>query len=277
MRVNDNRVASSMIKSQRDKESSLEDRISNSDAAKNMTFYGDVNTVGGQVTGLERANQLYGMNTSEIGQNIQDIVARRRAAMEGNDPASTMARSSRNADIRAAQAQGMTPAQVAQLRRSGTQQAAAQDYGAQNAATSEYQDLLGNIAGGTISSEMGYAQLAKAQNSGGGGGGTVICTELHRQGYMDDETYSKDAEYGRYVRDTAIHVYVGYIFLASPIVSIMRKSRLFTNIISYPAMAWANHMAYGNSFVGKIINTVGSFICGVTGKAIMMNKEFKNA
>lgn len=253
----------------------LQNKISNSSAAEGLSFYGDAATVGGELAGLEMANQLYGMNTAEIGSSIQDIVARRKAAMEGNDPASTMARSSRNADLRAAQAQGMTPAQVAQLRRSGTQQAAAQDYASQQAATADMQSLMGNIAGGTMQSRYAQAQLSNAQNSDSSSG-TVICTEMFRQGYMDKETYRRDQEYGRLIRLNDPYVYIGYIFLASPIVKIMKKSDVFTYLISIPAMAWANDMAYSNSFAGKIINKTGSFICRLVGKAIS-KKGVQNA
>ena len=249
------------------KQEKIDERIANNEALQGLSFSGDYNTIAGQMTGLERAEQLYGMNTGEIGQNVQDIVARRRAAMEGNDPASTAARMSRNADVRSARAEGMTDAQIAQVRRSGTNDAAQQDYKSQQQGLSSYQDLVGNILGGTTGMEMGYANLAKSgEEVQAADSGTVICTELHRQGYMSDETLEKDADYGRFIRANAAHVYVGYIFLASPIVSLMKRSPLFTKVISYPALAWANDMAGNKNLIGGLINKYGQILCGYVGK-----------
>lgn len=253
--------------SNRSKNTATQNRVANSSATQGLSFYGNNDTVNGQVTGLERANQLFGMNTAEIGNNISDIAERRRLAMEGNDPASTMARSTRNADIRSAQAQGMTPAQVAQLKRSGSMDAAAQDYASQDAATGAFQDMMGNIAGGTMSSEQAYAQLSNAQNQDTGGG-TVICTELYRQGFMDEETYKKDADYGRLVRSTRPNAYTGYIFLASPIVAKMKESYLITKLVSVPALCWARDMAGDKNLIGKLINTVGLVVCDIVGSII---------
>lgn len=114
------------------------------------------------------------------------------------------------------------------------------------------------------------AQIA-GQKSGGGflgiGGGKVICTELHRQGLLDDATFEADQEFGKFMRETYPQVMIGYWTLALPVVALMQKSKLFTYLVSLIAKPWAKHMAYlmgvreKDHFVGRLIMTVGKPLC----------------
>lgn len=236
-----------------------------------MSFSGDLGIAQGQKSGLDKASTLYGMSPEEIGTEVQDIVARRKQAIEGQDPATDALRRSKAQQIRSARSEGATRAQQAQIERMAMNDIGQQEFKSQQQAMGEYQSLIGNILGGTSQMEYGSAMLNKAGETADAPenrGVTVICTELYRQGYMSADMLSKDAEYGRHVRDNDINVYIGYIWLASPIVSLMRKSPLFTKLISYPALEWAKDMAYDNSITGKIINTVGQFVCRPVGWTI---------
>jgi hypothetical protein len=149
----------------------------------------------------------------------------------------------------------------------------------------EYRGMAGDImksSGQYGSIIMGAQPPAQPQSSGGL---TVICTELHRQGYMSDAIYEADRQYGQQVRATRMHVYVGYRFLADPVVVLMQKNKLFTALISIPAMKWANNMASipamkwannmaGNkNLIGSIIGKIGESFCGFVGKIIMEKRN----
>lgn len=91
--------------------------------------------------------------------------------------------------------------------------------------------------------------------------GTVICTELHRQGLMDSDTYVKDIRFGMQLEKTDPHALLGYRIMAKPFVFLMKKSRLVTRIISIPALAWAEQMAGRENLAGKAIMLTGIPFC----------------
>lgn len=101
--------------------------------------------------------------------------------------------------------------------------------------------------------------LAQGMDTSGAEGmfGTVICTELHRQGIMDDETYKKDAFFGSCLLLTDPHAMYGYRMMAAPVVRLMKKSKVFTRLIAIPALAWADQMAGKENFAGKAIMLAG--------------------
>lgn len=79
---------------------------------------------------------------------------------------------------------------------------------------------------------------------GGGVGkavGTVICTELHRQGYLNESVYENDAKFRQKITD---ETYAGYRILADPVVGLMQRSRLFTAVFAPFAVAVAREMAH---------------------------------
>lgn len=222
--------------------------------------------------GKERGEQMYGMTDEETQAGVQDISKRRKDALDGNDPATTAMRNSSNAKLRAAKASGATQDQVSQMERAQSMDISQQEYKSQNEALGEYQSLMANILGGKTSLEFGYGSLANASQQATPGtqksnvGGTVICTELHRQGYLSSEILEKDEEYGRLTRLNDVAVYVGYIWLARPIVGLMRKSDMFTSLVSIPALSWAHNMANGK--VG-IIEKIGKPLCRFVGKILI--------
>jgi len=87
-------------------------------------------------------------------------------------------------------------------------------------------------------------------------GGTVICTELRRQGYLNDEVYEGDKQYRSIATEAE---YRGYRILADPIVEKMQKSRLFTWVVSLLGVPTATEMAHRvnpeikGTLIGKIM------------------------
>lgn len=228
----------------------------------------------GMELGRSRARSMYGQLPRRTASQVQDIVRRRRSRMEGDDPSGTRLRESRNRQIRMARAQDASPEELAQIRRSAESDIAYEDFSRSGQALSDYQRLVGNILKGQQGMEMGYAglevggQQPAPPSSTGSGLGTVICTELYFQGYMDYDTYRKDREYGRKVISEKPEVYLGYNFLAKPVVRLMKRSNLFTKLISYPAMKWADNMAGRYNTTGELISIVGEFICGLIGRCL---------
>jgi len=242
-------------------------------------FMGDVDTVAGQVQGIDRFNKMTGMDINDLGPEVQEMLRRRKSAMNGNDPATTALRQSRGNSQRMAQARGATDAQLAQVDRNSAMDIAQKEFATKRQAEDAYQSMIGNLMGSAVSLEQGYGGLANASKDvplpqQQSTLGTVICTEMHRQGYMSDSMLRRDRAYGLAVRINDPYVYTGYVFLATPIVSLMQKSRLFTKLISIPAMAWARDMAYDNSLLGKLINLIGQPVCRIVGKLV---KEKKHA
>ncbi len=103
--------------------------------------------------------------------------------------------------------------------------------------------------------------------------GTVICTELYDQGLLDEEIYRADSKFGLLLPEDIL---IGYKIWAVKIVKLMRRSPLFTKIISLFAIPWANEMGYrigvkekGNIF-GKAMLFVGIPICRMIGRLLMV-------
>jgi len=235
----------------------------------------DPKVAAGQQAGRAAAERLYGMSGTEIRGETQDITRRRRERMEGKDPASTRLRESKNQQIRAANAGGASAGQLSQIERQAASDIGQAEFRSTDKTLSDYQKLIGNILGGTASQETGYAALEKAgetvntpQQRSSLGDLCVICTELHRQGYMTNEMLEKDKDYGKHVRATDPNVFIGYIWMARPIVKQMKRSEIFTDLISIPAMAWAKDMAGEKSFFGKLINTICTPVCRIIGSVI---------
>ena len=101
--------------------------------------------------------------------------------------------------------------------------------------------------------------------------GTVICTELHRQGYLTGDIYEADVKFGVWLEQNMPLVRRGYQWLAGPIVRQMQNSKAFTEAVYFFAKPWAEDMAYregaldhGN-FWGAIIMYAGIPLCFIAG------------
>lgn len=122
--------------------------------------------------------------------------------------------------------------------------------------------------------EKGAAIQAQATKEANQGGflGTVICTELHRQGYLCDQLIEADDLFGKQMYRTNPDIMYGYWRLASPIVPLMKKSKAFTHFVAFFGKPWAHHMAYlmgvkkTDNLFGKVIMAVGKNLCLIAAK-----------
>lgn len=221
--------------------------------------------------GKTKAEEIYGQDTAQTGEDVREITRMRRERLYGADPGSTNLRESRNRQIRMAKAAGASDEELTQIRRNAERDIANQEYINQGQALSDYQSLIGNILRGQTGMELGYAGLRSGSQqvqapSTGGALGTVICTELYKQGYMSHRVWLHDQDYGTWVKEKRPHVYYGYLFLARPIVKLMERSKVFTKIVSIPGMAWAKNMAGQYNILGHTISLIGEPLCGLIGR-----------
>ena len=98
----------------------------------------------------------------------------------------------------------------------------------------------------------------------------MICTELHRQGFMGDRTYTLDARFGHTMPADVLR---GYHLWAKPLVRVMRRSQRVTRLVAYLAGPWVTEMVYvmgarpTGSWRGRALMAVGVPICQALGRA----------
>jgi hypothetical protein len=114
------------------------------------------------------------------------------------------------------------------------------------------------------SAENASAPAEPGAGDGEQGGDTkVICSELYRQGLMDDATYERDQAFGRTIPP---EVRAGYLLWAPTVVGWMRRSPFMTRLVARIAGPWAREMAYGDSWTGRIVMRAGWVICSWLGR-----------
>lgn len=138
-------------------------------------------------------------------------------------------------------------------------------------------NLLGQLAsnplGSVVNNPVSIASNLASQISnpiaavfGGGGGGKIICNELHRQGYISDKVIRLDEDFGKKYRRLNPDAYRGYLLVATPIVALMKRNKLFTKVISKISLPWASFMAntmdksIEGSKLGYAIHHIGMFV-----------------
>lgn len=105
----------------------------------------------------------------------------------------------------------------------------------------------------------------------------IICTELHRQGLLDDSIYEADQQFGLMMSRKYPYVMKGYHFLAEPVVSMMRESNEFTLFVSKLVEPWAKEMAYQmgvvdkGSFLGLLLMIIGIVLCWLVGLIVSID------
>lgn len=99
--------------------------------------------------------------------------------------------------------------------------------------------------------------------------GSVICTELNRQGILDNKTYIADSTFGWALSINDPFAYYGYNRVAIHLVPLMQKSPLVTKALSLLALPWANHMAGRENLTGKLLLKFGIPFCRIVGKLIV--------
>jgi hypothetical protein len=246
---------------------------------KPITVTGTAEEQASALEGLERGQMYYGQTQQQTGMDVADIAKRRREMLEGTSPEQSRLRESRNRRVMQAKAAGANPEQIKQIQREAESDIANSDYTQGQNNLDKYQKMVGNILGGQMGLEMGFRQLGKSgeviQPPTQSGGITVICSELYRQGKLSDEIIQSDREFGFMVRRYDPAVYIGYMILATPLVGLMRKSKIVSFIVSIPALSWAKWMHSGNGFFGRTIHFFGSNFCRFIGN-IVTNGRYAN-
>jgi len=101
---------------------------------------------------------------------------------------------------------------------------------------------------------------------------TVICTELYRQGYLNNRQLMADNEYGKRLRKNNPETFYGYLAVGEPCVEIMQKSKLATLIAYMVVSPWSKYVmkSFGytekGSRIGRAINFFGLKLFGIIGK-----------
>lgn len=234
----------------------------------------------GQLAGLNTANIIYGQGLGQTGQDVQDLLKqyKERAAQGGGDPVTAAIMGQKAGAVAGAQRQmaqqgvkgGAAIGAVDELSRKRDQEIASSLYGQQRQSLGDVKGMVSNIISGSTALMQGEKAANVQQPSAPKDTGiTVICGELHRQGYMPSGLYAKDAAYGDFLTKNNIHVIIGYQFWAIPVVKLMRKSKLFTKLMAIPALKWAKHIAgEEESLFGKFCVNVGEPVCAMIGKAL---------
>jgi len=126
----------------------------------------------------------------------------------------------------------------------------------------------------------GSYSLDAEGNGAGDAGGTVICTELYHQSFLPLDVFIEDQRYGAWIEKNDPYVMIGYHFLAKPVVRLMQRSPLFTQVLyTMLAKPWATEMVVkqgGNGFGsvrGKILFSLGLPICRWIGKMLVPTKK----
>lgn len=109
---------------------------------------------------------------------------------------------------------------------------------------------------------------------------TVLCSLLHRRGYLSDDIWRLDAAYGQMTRDTDPDVYDGYYAWAQPLVDWIERDTVLAKIGFYTlalplVSSWAKHIAhrmepdnYKDNLLGRFIITIGVPSCRAIGKML---------
>lgn len=272
----------------------------NKQIQQDLTRYSSGNsrelTIGGSeeerrqaLSGLNLANVLYGQNAFKIGEDVQKVKSQYEQRAKGMDPISAAIQAQKQGSLASARGQlsqqgikgGAALKAQETLARQANRDIASSLYGQSGAAIDKLRSMAGNMASGTTGLMFGSksegTEMPSYQPPGNflGMFGSVLCTELHRQGILDSDTYTKDSEYGVRLYKTNPEILVGYHFWAVPLTKVMKKSKLVTTILKYPVLAWANHIS-GNkkNLFGTICVKVGQPVCGFIGRLVLTGKKY---
>jgi hypothetical protein len=243
-----------------------------------FNFAGSLNEQEKALEGMRLGEVGYGQKLPEIGSDIQRVRDLQRQRTEGSDPVSEAIRNQKAGNMATIQrnmaASGVKGGAVAgaldEVARRQDADIASSMYGQQAQNIGAERSLASNMLAGTTSliqgsrAEGAAANMPKAPETSGVLG-TVICTELWHQGYYSTELYMHDIAYGVWVRKYKPNVYVGYRLWADPVVSLMKKSKLFSRMIATIAVPWARNMAGETNKLGAVVSLIGEPICGVLG------------
>lgn len=135
---------------------------------------------------------------------------------------------------------------------------------------------IATIQDNLVDAQNNFAQAANAINQRSNEG-KIICTELHRQGYMPDFIYEMDSKFGDIMLQKNPEVMYGYWIWAQLIVNKLKKSKSFSKFVyKYFVKDWSEYMAYEMGVLPKQ-NYKGKFLHKFGEKfSILVYKLFPN-
>lgn len=126
---------------------------------------------------------------------------------------------------------------------------------------------LGSQFGGAMAAAMGIPVVGPIV--GALAGLSVICTELHRQGYLPQIVYEAETTYAN--KMISAQTYWGYRMWADWVVSKMQKSHRVTRFVSWFALPYIYRCAHKvnpkikHSWRGTVVAMIGTPICWMLG------------
>ncbi len=113
----------------------------------------------GMSYGADKGESLFGQSAETTGQQVQDVMARRKANLEQPSAAAEEIRRKGQQNQRQVAQRGGSTALQAQMALSGSQQAAQTEQQYKDASLSNYQNLVGSIMQNQMALEPAYAKL----------------------------------------------------------------------------------------------------------------------
>ena len=119
--------------------------------------------------------------------------------------------------------------------------------------------------------------------------GTVLCSLLYRRGYLPQEIWEQDHNFGIWMSENDPDVFNGYHSWAVPMVNWIEKGSLLSKVYFHGWVrpftgAWAQHIAhrmepkkYKDNKVGRLMLNIGVPLCRSIGKLMRRNKGMENA
>jgi hypothetical protein len=251
-----------------------------SDPGKNFSLYGSSKEKANQAANLTQVGAMTGLNMKDIGGMSQQYGQNLQNRLGGNSAAANYMVDQRNRNM------ANVGRRIAGSGISGGAAASAMNTAQNEADASVAKELQGfdrqnnqelfnwikrnqKVTGEALAmgADKGLAQgMDTSAGQGLGFGGTVICGELYRQGYMDADTYTADAEFGYNLMINDTFAYFGYYCWAIYIVSLMQKSKLFTKLVSLIALPWARHISGDKNIIGRTLMCIGVPVCRLIGE-----------
>ena len=121
-------------------------------------------------------------------------------------------------------------------------------------------------------------------NNGSNNSDTVLCSLLHRRGYLSDEVWKHDAAFGNWVQNNQPEVLDGYHAWAIPMVDWIERGSLLSKVWFYAwvlpfTSCWAKHIAHKidpdnhkDNLIGRFMLTIGVPTCRFIGKMLKDKK-----
>ena len=241
----------------------------------------------GRLEGLNRAKMLTGFTAPEIGKEYQEAYGAIKKRANGSDTGSELLRANKAGAVADARNQmqqqgvkgGSAANAVSQIERQKSYDVNNMQQENQRKAEMDYMNATKANANFTQQSEMNYGAMAlgkdiKSSPTSNGGFGTVICTELHRQGYLSDKIMAKDTAHGIWMKANRPEIYYGYLKLASPLVKLMKTSPLLTAVVAKIAVPWAKDMAGDENTLGYLVGLFGEPLCYLVGKLTKSGEQY---